>query len=504
LTDSFGGDSFWGLGDFQLLSTRSVPADEERIMPLAHAQDQTQEAPQEVAPEEQRRSLGELLQGLDFARATAALQPSGEGSEGQTASALPSADPAILARFGQVAPAALSQVDAEDGKTSDAPAGAPAAPEERSAEAEAGADPAAELQAEAAMEADAAADDGPGPESLDASDQVAEGAGGPALAGGLGRSGAGAPVQRKASPGRARAAQRGGLPLNYKQARAALRWTRRRPTANQPFTIRRYQRVIGMPADGRLTFAFVQQVARFQQRLGARPNGRLAGRTMRAARKILRTRFKADRRLLLTRIELKQARTYNRQLIRSRTLKRQSVKEIQRLIGHVTRPPGAFTDGFMRALAAFQREHGLTPHGGFTRQTVQKVREIHAPRWVAPSQAPISSKFGMRLHPIHGGWRMHTGVDFAAGQGAPILAARGGVVTGAAMVGGYGNMVTISHGEGYTSRYAHCSAMYVKVGQRVTAGERIAAVGSTGDSTGPHLHFEILKNGAFVDPEAYL
>lgn len=98
----------------------------------------------------------------------------------------------------------------------------------------------------------------------------------------------------------------------------------------------------------------------------------------------------------------------------------------------------------------------------------------------------------------------HTGLDIAAKTGTAIKAVAGGTITCASYTGSYGNLVKIDHGNGVETWYGHTSKMYVKVGQKVSAGEVIAAVGSTGNSTGPHLHFEIRINGTHVNPQKYL
>jgi murein DD-endopeptidase MepM/ murein hydrolase activator NlpD len=121
-----------------------------------------------------------------------------------------------------------------------------------------------------------------------------------------------------------------------------------------------------------------------------------------------------------------------------------------------------------------------------------------------PSDAPISSRFGWRMHPILGYQRFHAGLDFAADYGSPILAADRGVVIFAGWYGGYGNSVILDHGNGLTTMYAHAQELYVSEGDTVERGKTIAAVGSTGLSTGPHLHFEVRKEGEPVDPANYL
>jgi murein DD-endopeptidase MepM/ murein hydrolase activator NlpD len=116
----------------------------------------------------------------------------------------------------------------------------------------------------------------------------------------------------------------------------------------------------------------------------------------------------------------------------------------------------------------------------------------------------ISSGFGSRFHPILKKYRYHSGVDIAAPKGTPIVATDNGVVIFSGYKGGYGKTVMIDHGLGYSSVYGHTSVLLVTNGQEVTQGQRIALVGSTGLSTGPHLHFEIRKNGIPQNPLKYL
>jgi murein DD-endopeptidase MepM/ murein hydrolase activator NlpD len=116
--------------------------------------------------------------------------------------------------------------------------------------------------------------------------------------------------------------------------------------------------------------------------------------------------------------------------------------------------------------------------------------------------ARLSSGFGMRTHPILGFSRLHRGVDFAAPTGTPVLASAAGRIVRAGWGGGYGNMIDIDHGRGIVTRYAHLSRMDVRVGQQVNQGQRIGAVGSTGMSTGPHLHYEVIRNGQPIDPRS--
>jgi len=128
------------------------------------------------------------------------------------------------------------------------------------------------------------------------------------------------------------------------------------------------------------------------------------------------------------------------------------------------------------------------------------LRQIVASPFDFNWQPFISSHYGWRVHPINGGKDRHLGVDIAVSTGTPILAAHGGTVTFVGNMGGYGLVVFINDGNGLETRYAHCNTVLVNVGQTVEAGDVIATVGSTGDSTGPHLHFEIIRNGRHLNP----
>ncbi|KXZ40496.1 Septal ring factor EnvC, activator of murein hydrolases AmiA and AmiB [Alkalithermobacter thermoalcaliphilus JW-YL-7 = DSM 7308] len=124
--------------------------------------------------------------------------------------------------------------------------------------------------------------------------------------------------------------------------------------------------------------------------------------------------------------------------------------------------------------------------------------------WPTPGYTRVSSPFGNRIHPIFNVPRLHTGIDIAAPMGATVVAANSGTVIMADWMGGYGKTVLIDHGGGIVTLYAHNSSLLVSVGQKVQRGQAIARVGSTGYSTGPHLHFEVRKNGAYVDPMSWL
>jgi len=121
---------------------------------------------------------------------------------------------------------------------------------------------------------------------------------------------------------------------------------------------------------------------------------------------------------------------------------------------------------------------------------------------VAKGQYRLTARFGQ-----HGGYwssGVHSGLDFAGSVGTGIRAAASGTVTSTGYEGAYGNRVVIDHGNGVETTYNHLSSISVSTGQKVTAGDRIGSLGSTGNSTGPHLHFEVSKGGKFVDPEGWL
>lgn len=142
-----------------------------------------------------------------------------------------------------------------------------------------------------------------------------------------------------------------------------------------------------------------------------------------------------------------------------------------------------------------------------------RQRTAYLPRGVVPPSAggliypvngPITSVFGYRIHPITGSSRFHAGLDFGVGYGVPIQAADNGLVIESGWVGGYGNTVILDHGGGWTTLYAHASSLNVSAGQTVRRGQTVSFVGSTGMSTGPHLHFEVRYMGNPVDPMSRL
>lgn len=185
------------------------------------------------------------------------------------------------------------------------------------------------------------------------------------------------------------------------------------------------------------------------------------------------------------------------------------------------RPPqGGLEEGYMPAaapqvttnelLGSFQSmETNLSRQGNVLETLYQVMKGRAMEDEVLPSFAPvkrgyISSPFGKRRDPFNGRSRMHGGIDFAGPRGTEIHSVAGGVVSFVGRKGGYGNVVEIDHGDDLISRYAHLNKYVVDKGAVVNKADRIAFMGSTGRSTGPHLHLEILKAGQRVDPQTYL
>ena len=123
---------------------------------------------------------------------------------------------------------------------------------------------------------------------------------------------------------------------------------------------------------------------------------------------------------------------------------------------------------------------------------------------IFPLVGPVTSEYGWRTHPIFGGSKFHSGIDIGGDYGMEIHAARGGVVSHAGWIDGYGNTIMIDHGGGLVTLYGHNQSLAVSVGATVKQGQTIAYCGSTGNSTGPHCHFEVRLNGETVSPYDYL
>ncbi len=150
-------------------------------------------------------------------------------------------------------------------------------------------------------------------------------------------------------------------------------------------------------------------------------------------------------------------------------------------------------------IAAAKKATSVSARGTATTRTAGASIPATGATFMRPvNGATITSKYGKRSSGFH------TGTDFAIALGTPAYAAASGTVTFAGWKGSYGYLVIIDHGNGYQTYYAHCSALYVSAGQTVKQGQNISAVGSTGNSTGPHLHFEIRYNGNTLNPQNYV
>ena len=155
------------------------------------------------------------------------------------------------------------------------------------------------------------------------------------------------------------------------------------------------------------------------------------------------------------------------------------------------------SDAFERGLADARRQIDEETH-------LRRVAAALPFRQPLPGELSFTSSFGARLDPFTRGYALHTGVDMRAETGAPVQATAAGRVTAAEYAGGYGNMVEVDHGRGLVTRYAHLSGTAVSVGQRVEAGAVVGFAGSTGRSTGSHLHYETRIDGEPVDPQRFL
>lgn len=135
-------------------------------------------------------------------------------------------------------------------------------------------------------------------------------------------------------------------------------------------------------------------------------------------------------------------------------------------------------------------------------QTVSKAPGAYS--WPCPASRTVTSNYGYRIHPISGVKKLHAGIDIGASYGSAVTASAGGTVIMSQYYGGYGNCIIIDHGGGVSTLYAHMSSLVAKKGQTVSAGQSIGKVGSTGNSTGNHLHFEVRINGSTVNPRNYV
>jgi peptidoglycan hydrolase-like protein with peptidoglycan-binding domain len=204
----------------------------------------------------------------------------------------------------------------------------------------------------------------------------------------------------------------------------------------------------------------------------------------------------------------------------SRTMKQGDrgwdVAAMQYILARRGYPPGAIDAVFRpmtdTALRNFQRAYGLSADGLAGPQTIAALRRGSASRGTTPVVngpirllRPVSGPIGDRFGAPRKGKRTHTGIDFPVAAGTLVGAAGVGVTEFAGWnTGGYGNLVVVRHRLGYTTWYAHLSSITTRVGESVTGGTRLGYVGSTGNSTGPHLHFELRRNAVPIDPMPYL
>jgi lysostaphin len=137
-------------------------------------------------------------------------------------------------------------------------------------------------------------------------------------------------------------------------------------------------------------------------------------------------------------------------------------------------------------------------------KTTNNVTESESTAFPTTKGSPMTSGFGWRIHPLTGKRKFHSGIDFGASEGSPIYAFEAGKVEFAGSKGGYGKAVIINHGARKSTLYGHAKALSVRKGERVATGQMIGEVGSTGFSTGPHLHFEVRLNNKPVNPRPYL
>lgn len=165
--------------------------------------------------------------------------------------------------------------------------------------------------------------------------------------------------------------------------------------------------------------------------------------------------------------------------------------------------PPAFMDAVGQLAATLdRRQQQLDILGGLLQEKHLKNNTELAGRPIGHGW--LSSRFGYRTDPFSGQLHMHKGMDFAGKMGEPVRATAAGVVTWSGERSGYGNMIEINHGNGLSTRYGHCETLLVKPGDIVKVGQEIALMGSTGRSTGPHVHYEVLKNGVQVNPLPYI
>jgi murein DD-endopeptidase MepM/ murein hydrolase activator NlpD len=151
-----------------------------------------------------------------------------------------------------------------------------------------------------------------------------------------------------------------------------------------------------------------------------------------------------------------------------------------------------------------EEKRGAPMKGAIPEQEISQIRGCDIPDSLLPVSAPVSSAFGMRRDPVTHHMRLHRGLDLAAPAGVKVAAPWSGRVVSAGFEAGYGNCVIVKHPEGFQTRYAHLGSVAVRAGDTVAVGQALGVVGSTGRSTGAHLHFEVIRNGTQVDPRGVL
>ncbi len=232
------------------------------------------------------------------------------------------------------------------------------------------------------------------------------------------------------------------------------------------------QRIVGQVETAKRLAAEERRATERTQRLTAATVSVIAARTDEA--RSVRNELASNRDTLAAARRLKQSA-----LATSRETREEYLQEVEALAAQSASLAAAIRDA--------QAEAGSTGTG-----------TPSASGFIWPVNGTVVSGFGMR-------WgRLHEGIDITASSGTPIWAAASGTVIHAGWLGGYGNLVVVDHGDGLATAYAHASAILVGVGQQVSQGETLSLVGSTGNSSGPHLHFEVRVNGVAVDPLLYL
>jgi murein DD-endopeptidase MepM/ murein hydrolase activator NlpD len=169
----------------------------------------------------------------------------------------------------------------------------------------------------------------------------------------------------------------------------------------------------------------------------------------------------------------------------------------------VTDPESLSTTDFVAALSDLERTLQDQSDKLFALESIMLERSLR--EQTSPNGSPVadfwlSSPFGFRTDPLTGKREFHTGIDFAGPSGSPVKAVASGIVTWSGPRLGYGNMVEVSHGNGYFTRYGHNSRNLVGIGDKVKKGDLVALLGASGRTTGPHVHFEVVRNGEYVNP----